>query len=114
MAVAWWESGWDMGKVSETGAIGIMQIDPATARELGPRLLGRAVDAHLVADNIELGAAVLKADIKDAGGGVDVGLASYYEGANNVDPADLDADAQAYVAGVKSLQQQFDAGKNPA
>lgn len=114
MAVAWWESGWDMSKVSDTGAIGIMQIDPSTAQDLGPRLLGREIDPHSLADNIDLGAAVLKADLADAGGDLDVALASYYEGGGNVDPANLDPNAQAYVAGVRALQQQFDSGQEPS
>lgn len=114
MAVAWWESGWDMGKVSDTGAVGILQIEPTTARDLGPQLLGRPVDPRLLTDNIEMGAAVLQADVKDAGGDVDVALASYYEGSGNVDPSNLDPNAQAYIAGVRALQKEFDAGQDPS
>ena len=114
MAVAWWESGWDMTKVSDTGAIGIMQLDPSTTQDLGPRLLGRQVDPHSLGDNVELGAAVLEADLADAGGSLDVALASYYEGGGNVDPANLDPNAQVYVTGVQALQKQFDAGQDPA
>ena len=113
MAVAWWESGWDMSQVSSTGAVGMMQVDPATARDLGPQLLHRQVDVHRPYDNADLGAAVLKADLDDAGGNLAVALASYYEGSGNVDPANLDPGAQTYVEGVTSLQKQFDAGKDP-
>lgn len=113
MAVAWWESGWDMSKVSETGATGMMQIDPATVHDLGRKLLGRTPDVHNPYDNADLGAAVLAADIRDAGGRLDVALASYYEGAGNVDPSNLDAGAQTYVEGVTSLQKRFDAGEVP-
>jgi len=112
-AVAWWESGWDMTEVSVTGAVGMMQVDPATAADDGPKLLHRAVNIHDPYDNADLGAAVLKADLGDAGGNLAVALASYYEGSNNVDPSNLDAGAQAYVEGVTSLQKQFDAGKDP-
>ncbi len=114
MAVAWWESGWDMTKVSSTGATGVMQIDPGTAHDLGPKLLHRAVDVHDPYDNIDLGAAVLRADFDDAGGNVAVALASYYEGAGNVDPSNLDPGAQTYVEGVTALQKEFDAGQDPA
>ena len=113
MAVAWWESGWDMAQVSSTGAAGMMQVDPATAHDLGPRLLHRQVDVHNPFDNADLGAAVLKADIDDAGGNLAVALASYYEGSGNVDPSNLDPGAQTYVEGVTALQKQFDAGKDP-
>jgi len=113
MAVAWWESGWDMSKVSSTGATGLMQVDPATARDLGPKLLHRTVDIANPYDNADLGAAVLRADIDDAGGNLAVALASYYEGSGNVDPSNLDPGAQTYVEGVTSLQKRFDAGEVP-
>jgi soluble lytic murein transglycosylase-like protein len=113
MAVAWWESGWDMTKLSSTGAVGMMQIDPGTAHDLGPKLLGRVVDVHDPYDNADLGAAVLAADLRDAGGNLTVALASYYEGSGNVDPSNLDAGAQAYVEGVTSLQKQYDSGQGP-
>jgi soluble lytic murein transglycosylase-like protein len=112
-AVAWWESGWDMSRVSSTGATGLMQVDPATAHDLGPELLHRTVDITNPYDNAELGAAVLKADIADAGGNLAVALASYYEGSGNVDPSNLDPGAQTYVEGVTSLQRQFDSGRDP-
>lgn len=113
MAVAWWESGWDMNQVSVTGAAGMMQVDPATVHDLGRKLLGRTPDVLNPYDNADLGAAVLAADIRDAGGHLDVALASYYEGAGNVDPANLDAGAQTYVEGVTSLQKRFDSGEVP-
>lgn len=114
MAVAWWESGWDMTKVSSTGAIGMMQVDPATAHDLGPKLLGRPFDVELPYDNADLGAAVLKADLDDAGGDLTIALASYYEGSGNVDASNLDPGAQTYVDGVTSLQKAFDSGAGPA
>jgi soluble lytic murein transglycosylase-like protein len=113
MAVAWWESGWDMTKLSSTGAVGMMQIDPATAQDQGPKLLGRAVDVHDPYDNADLGAAVLAADLRDAGGDLTIALASYYEGSGNVDPSNLDAGAQTYVEGVTALQKRFDSGQQP-
>ncbi|HEX6487251.1 MAG TPA: lytic transglycosylase domain-containing protein [Candidatus Dormibacteraeota bacterium] len=113
MAVAWWESGWDMSKVSDTGAVGLMQIDPGTARDLGPKLLHRTLDPHDPFDNADLGAAVLKSDLDDAGGNLAVALASYYEGAGNVDPSNLDPNAQVYVTGVTALQKEFDSGQDP-
>src|SRR5439155_21169399 len=76
MAGAWWESGWDQSRVSETGARGLMQIDPDTARDLGPRRLHRPADPADLADNAALGAAVLRSDLADSGGDLDLALAS--------------------------------------
>src|SRR5207245_1239517 len=60
LAVSYWESGWDQSRVSETGAVGLMQVEPATAQEAGPALLGRAVDITDAYDNADVGTAVLK------------------------------------------------------
>ena len=40
-AIAWQESRWSQGARSSVGAIGVMQLMPATARWFGPAVLGR-------------------------------------------------------------------------
>ncbi len=110
-AVAYWESGWDESKISITGAIGLMQVQPEVAAELGPRLLGRKVDLHDPADNADAGAAILKAYIDDQGGSVDRGLAAYYQGPQSLRDDGLQPDTQGYVDGVQALRQALDAGR---
>ena len=41
LAVAWQESGWQQGVVSHAGAVGVMQLMPATADWIGQSMLGR-------------------------------------------------------------------------
>lgn len=110
-AVAYWESGWDPSRVSVTGAIGLMQVQPEVAVELGPRLLGRKVDLRDPADNAEMGAAILKAYIDDQGGSVDRGLAAYYQGPQSLRDDGLQADTRGYVDGVQALTMLLDAGR---
>lgn len=59
MGLAWHESGWQPAVVSSAGAVGIMQVMPATAASDGPALLHREVDLYDPGDNIEMGTAIL-------------------------------------------------------
>ena len=115
MAVAWWESGWNQRAVSPTGAVGIMQVNPDTAVTAGPLLLHRPADPHVLADNIELGTAILHEDLDRYGNDLVKALVAYYDGPPAIKAwAQLDSDARAYVLGVYKLAVAFDAGKGPA
>jgi soluble lytic murein transglycosylase-like protein len=115
MAVAWWESGWDQSQVSSTGAVGIMQVEPATAEAAGPRLLHRGADVHDPADNIELGVVVLKEDLERFHNDLAKALVAYYAGPAAVtDWNDQDAGAKRYVWGVYRLALAFSKGEGPA
>src|SRR5579864_4289246 len=60
MGLAWHESGWQASVVSSAGAVGIMQVMPATAAVDGPVLLHRVVNLYDPGDNIEMGTAILR------------------------------------------------------
>jgi soluble lytic murein transglycosylase-like protein len=110
-AVAFWESGWDQARVSDTGAVGLMQVEPDVAGELAPRLLGHAVNLQDPAQNADLGAAILRAYIDDQGGDVWKGLAAYYQGPRSlVDDGPL-PDTQAYADGIRAIQDRLDHGQ---
>src|SRR5881275_2750256 len=79
LALSYWESGWDQFRVSATGAVGLMQVQPATAQEAGPALLGRAVDLDDPHDNADIGAAILREDL-DAFHDTAMALDDYYQG----------------------------------
>ncbi|HEY1420874.1 MAG TPA: transglycosylase SLT domain-containing protein, partial [Candidatus Dormibacteraeota bacterium] len=59
LGLAWHESGWQPSIVSYAGAVGIMQVMPATAAVAGPNLLHRNVNLFNAADNIDVGTALL-------------------------------------------------------
>jgi hypothetical protein len=72
-AVARQESGYRAAAVSRVGALGVMQLMPATARALG-------VDPHDPAANLDGGAAYLKAQLDRFDGRIDLALAAYNAG----------------------------------
>lgn len=71
--VAQVESNCDTNAVSSAGAIGVMQLMPATARELG-------VDPRNPEQNILGGAAYLRAQLDRFDGRIDLALAAYNAG----------------------------------
>ena len=72
-AVARQESGYRAGAVSQAGAVGVMQLMPATARNLG-------VDPRNPIENLNGGAAYLKAQLVRFDGRIDLALAAYNAG----------------------------------
>ena len=102
LAVSYWESAWDQSQVSQTGAVGLMQVEPATAHEAGPALLGRAVDITDAYDNADVGVAVLKQDL-DAFQDPSMALAAYYQGPTSLRAYGMFPDTQQYVQGILDL-----------
>jgi len=102
LALSFWESGWDQSLVSQTGAVGLMQVEPSTAQEAGPALLGRPVDIDDPYDNADVGSAILRQDL-DAFNSASMGLAAYYQGASSLRTYGMLPDTQRYVEGILSL-----------
>lgn len=101
-AVAWQESGWWQGSRSSTGAIGVMQLMPATAAWLGPALVGRAINSSDASDNIEAGVAYL-GYLMRATGSQRLTIASYYQGLGSVSTRGLLPETESYVASVAAF-----------
>jgi soluble lytic murein transglycosylase-like protein len=76
-ALAWQESRGRTAAVSPKGAIGVMQLMPGTAAELGVRI-------DDVADNIRGGALYLRRQLDRFGGSVPLALAAYNAGPGSV------------------------------
>jgi soluble lytic murein transglycosylase-like protein len=114
MGLAWWESGWNESAISSAGAIGIMQVMPATAEADGPVLLHRQVNLNDPADNIDMGTAILRADLDRYHGDLAKALVAYYAGGGAVtDWAKLTADERHYAWGVYRMAIAFRDGKGP-
>ena len=97
-AVAWQESRFNQAAVSPKGALGVMQLMPATARTLG-------VDAATLAGNVDGGVAYLSQMLQRFEGDLPRALAAYNAGPEavrrygGVPPY---AETQAYVRAIMS------------
>ncbi len=97
LAQAWQESRWRQDGVSEAGAIGVMQVLPGTAAEIGDWYLGREVDPwNNVWDNIESGVAFLTVLYQETGS-VETALAAYYQGLGSLERDGWYPDTEDYV-----------------
>lgn len=76
-ALVWQESRWNPTAVSPAGALGLTQLMPGTARDLG-------VDARNPAANLEGGARYLRAQIRSFDGDLLLALAAYNAGPGRV------------------------------
>lgn len=98
-AIAIAESGLDQSDISDAGAIGVMQLMPATAVELG-------VDPYDEDENIDGGVRFLGQMLDRFGGNVELAVAAYNAGPNAVEKfggVPPYGETQAYVQRVMSL-----------
>jgi LysM repeat protein len=100
-AVAWQESRWTQSARSHAGAIGVMQLMPATARWIGPAMVGRRLDPHLLADNIEGGVAYL-AWLRRRSSSNRQAIMAYYQGLTSLRDIGPYDDTLAYLRRVVS------------
>jgi N-acetylmuramoyl-L-alanine amidase len=107
-AIGWQESGFNNDLVSNTGAVGVMQIEPGTWDYIGQNLAGppplQPASAH---DNIRAGTLLLHSLLADTGGDPALTAAGYYQGLQSVRQNGLYSDTQQYVNDVLALRQQF-------
>ncbi len=109
LALAWQESGWQMHLVSSAGAIGIMQVMPATANwaieDLG---VEDAEDWRTnPRSNIRVGAAVLSQLIDQAGGNGDMALSFYVQGWYSVEKNGWFDETRNYIASINALRELY-------
>lgn len=98
-AIAVQESGDRQRIVSATGAIGVMQLMPATAAYLG-------VDPYDVHQNIRGGVTLLHRLLADTGS-ESTAIAAYYQGLTAVRTKGLYPDTRQYVASVRALEARL-------
>jgi N-acetylmuramoyl-L-alanine amidase len=106
-ATCWWESGWQEDAVSDTGAVGLCQIEPAAAETIRGLLHDPTLDPHSSSDNIEMSAAYLRWLLDETGGDRDLALAAYYQGLTSVEEHGVLAVSRPYVAGINALLRQY-------
>ena len=106
LAVASVESGFNPDAVSRTGAVGVMQLMPRTARWLATRL-GRPVDRSDPADNIAGGVAFLRFLLAATSSDLPIAVGAYYQGLDSVRRVGFFPDTASYVAKVTERRAAF-------
>lgn len=103
LAVAWQESGWRQNVVSHAGAIGVMQLLPATGEWVGDVMLGQRVDLRSAQDNVRAGVRLLKHYLSRYDGNVELVLAAYYQGQTAADRHGVYPVSRGYIASIRAL-----------
>ena len=112
LAVSWQESGWQMDRRSDAGAIGAMQVLPSTGAWMS-LYAGHRLHLHRLADNAVAGVELLR--ILDEETGSDRHLVgAYYQGLGAVRSDGLYRDTKDYVANVLAIRSRLEAGRPPA
>ncbi len=106
-ALAYQESGWQQGVVSNTGAVGIMQIQPSTGYWLETDVFGYDLDIEMSAyDNIKAGVRYLRI-LLNLTGNMDDAAAAYYQGYGALSIGILYEDTVQYVASVNAIKNLY-------
>jgi soluble lytic murein transglycosylase-like protein len=107
LAVAWQESGWQQGVVSWAGAVGVMQLLPATGQWVGEAMLGTTVNLRDTAQNVRAGVRLLAHYLDRYDGNRDLALAAYYQGQTAADRHGVFEVSRPYIASIKALEALF-------
>jgi N-acetylmuramoyl-L-alanine amidase len=105
-ALAWQESGWNQSRVSPAGAVGIMQVMPATGQDIAG-WLGRDLDLHDPEDNVIAGVTYLQWLWERTDGDLEATLAGYYQGLRSVEVNGRYQGTERYIANVLALRERF-------
>jgi soluble lytic murein transglycosylase-like protein len=106
-AIGYQESGFNNNLVSNTGATGVMQIEPRTWSYIQHNLAGSSLSPTSAQDNIRGGVLLLHSLLDQTGGNPSMAAASYYQGLRSIHQHGMYIDTQHYVANVMALQRQF-------
>jgi soluble lytic murein transglycosylase-like protein len=106
-AVAWQESGWQPRIVSSAGAIGVMQLLPATADWVSATMLGDRVNLWNTRSNVRAGVALLKHYLRRYDGSRPLALAAYYQGQAGTDRHGIYPVSRPYIDSILILEAMF-------
>jgi LysM repeat protein len=107
LAVAWHESGWRAGVVSQAGAVGVMQITPPTADWVASTMLGHGIELYDARSNVQAGVTLLKHYLDRYHGDRSLVLAAYYQGQTAADRYGIYRMTRPYIASILALESFF-------
>ena len=111
LAIAWQESGWQQHRVSSAGALGAMQVMPATGRWMS-MLAGRRLHLRDLHHNATAGVMLIRVLRNEAK--LNHAVAGYYQGLGGVREHGMYPSTKRYVANVLHLKKKIAQGWNPA
>jgi soluble lytic murein transglycosylase-like protein len=106
-AIGYQESGFNNDLVSNTGAVGVMQIEPGTWDWVQRTLSATPLNPASALDNIRGGVLMLHSLLDASGGDPAMAAAGYYQGLASVQRNGMYADTQQYVNDVMALRSRF-------
>ncbi|WP_165354222.1 lytic transglycosylase domain-containing protein [Nocardioides glacieisoli] len=112
LAIAWQESGWQMGVVSSANAIGAMQVLPSTARWM-EHYAGRPLRLRTRGDNAKAGVLLLRVLSQQTNRRTHK-IGAYYQGLGAVREHGLYAETRTYVANVVAIKNRLEDGRPPS
>lgn len=107
LAVAWQESGWQPGVVSSAGAVGVMQLTPATADWVAATMLGASIDLHDAVSNVRAGVCLLRHYLDRYHGDRALVLAAYFQGQTAADRHGVYPITRSYIASILAFEAVF-------
>jgi LysM repeat protein len=106
-AIAWLESGWDQGARSSAGAIGVMQLMPATVAWLEQEVYGHQLNEDVsVYDNVKAGVRYLELLRRDTDS-LEMALVAYYQGPGVTRQGIIYDETRRYVDAVVATREKF-------
>lgn len=111
LAIAWQESGWRQPLVSPAGALGVMQLLPATGRWMSI-YAGRTLHLRHTRDNIHGGVELIRV-LRASTHGDQNAIAAYYQGLGAVRSHGWYRDTVRYVRSVRAIEQRLRHGLAP-
>jgi LysM repeat protein len=106
-AIGYQESGFNNDLVSNTGAVGVMQIEPGTWDWVQRTLSATPLNPASALDNVRGGVLMLRSLLDASGGDPAMAAAGYYQGLASVQQNGMYADTQQYVNDVMALRSRF-------
>jgi hypothetical protein len=111
LAVSWQEAGWQMHHVSHAGAIGAMQVIPATGAWMS-LYVGHRLRLHRLHDNAAAGVMLLRV-LRDNTDRRRARIGAYYQGLGAVNRHGLYDETKRYVDNVVAIWRRLEAGRAP-
>jgi LysM repeat protein len=105
LAVGWQESGWRASVVSRAGAVGVMQLTPATADWVATTMLGHGIRLRDARSNVEAGVVLLRHYLDRYHGDRRLTLAAYYQGQTATDRYGVYRMTRPYIASILALEK---------